>query len=410
MTALFLYDDETARRFEPFTVTRPVSELRAGVEIIRKRWERATALRATAFVSSPSLADFEEFDAPPGLEAGTVIPAGSLVANSRFVIALDEVLQDVPDVVATTADRAWGCDGHTCAVRLAADLAADKLTSGKLTLDDLARDCDRGAVRGRWVTAVWDVIAQLSAQLMDDIPALASSVCPSSLMHDSIGSHSLTTEEGSLIEPYVIFDVSAGPVMVRRGASISAFTRVVGPCYIGHDTVIVGDRVANCSIGETCKIRGEISSSIVLGHSNKGHTGFVGHSYLGRWVNLGSGTTTSNLKNTYGTIQLWTPNGLRETGQQFLGTLFGDHVKTAIGTMLTTGTVLGAGANVFGSSAPGKYVAPFAWGGGDENPHAAFASAKFLAVADRVMARRGVVLGERQRRLLERAHSERASR
>ena len=98
-----------------------------------------------------------------------------------------------------------------------------------------------------------------------------------------------------------------------------------------------------------------------VGHANKGHDGFVGHSVLGRWVNLGAGTTTSNLKNTYGTVALWTPGGVADTGLQFLGTLFGDHVKTGIGLRLTTGCVLGAGANVVDRMPP-KAVAPFAWG------------------------------------------------
>ena len=78
----------------------------------------------------------------------------------------------------------------------------------------------------------------------------------------------------------------------------------------------------------------------------KGHEGFVGHSYLGRWVNLGAGTTTSNLKNTYGSVALWTPDGVRDTGLQFLGTLFGDHAKTGIGLTLTTPVPLKAVSSV----------------------------------------------------------------
>lgn len=397
---LYLYDDATARDFEPFTVTRPVSELRAGAEVIRKRWERVAARRATGFISSPSLVDFEEFDAPPAVATGAVIAAGSVIANSRCVVALDEVL--------ATGDSQWNCGGRVCALRLQADLPARALVDGSASLGDLAYGGESRALAGRWVDAVWDFVAQLSPQLNDDLAALAPTVHASSLMYDSIGSHSLTVEEGALVEPYVIFDATAGPIMVRREASIAAFTRVVGPCYIGAEAVIVGDRVANCSIGELSKIRGEISSSIVLGHSNKGHTGFVGHSYLGRWVNLGAGTTTSNLKNTYGSVQLWTPRGIRDTGQQFLGTLFGDHAKTGIGSMLTTGAVIGAGANVFGGSMPPKCVPPFAWG--EREPYAAFGAAKFLDVAERVMARRHVVISERQRQQLALAHSERAPR
>jgi len=400
MTALYLYDDATARSFEPFTLTRPVSELRAGIGIIRQRWERTTGLSAVGFASAPWLADFEENGAPTALAPDAILPAGSLVASSRCVIGYTEVL--------ATRDRIWECDGRVAAVRLAHDVRADALADGTLALESLAPSGKSCTIAGRWLEAPWDLIAQLSAQLNEDIPAVSSMMRTASLMYDSLGSFTLTVEEGATVEPYVLFDASAGPVLIRRGATISAFTRLVGPCYVGHDAIIAGDRVANCAIGAKSKVRGEFSSSIVLGHSNKGHTGFVGHSYLGRWVNLGSGTTTSNLKNTYGPVQMWTPSGQRDTGQQFLGTLFGDHAKTGIGTMLTTGTVIGAGANVFGGEMPPKYVPPFAWG--HDEPHRPFAADKFLAVVERMMQRRGMQLGDHMRRQLLRAHAERAPR
>ena len=141
--------------------------------------------------------------------------------------------------------------------------------------------------------------------------------------------------------------------------------------------------------------------TIVIGHANKGHDGFVGHSVIGRWANLGAGTITSNLKNSYGTVSLWTPRGVEATGLQFLGTMLGDHVKTGIGTRLTTGSVIGAGANVFGSSMLPKFVPPFAWG--DEPPYGTFELAKFLDVAERVMARRETPLSGDMRRTLSAA-------
>jgi hypothetical protein len=150
-----------------------------------------------------------------------------------------------------------------------------------------------------------------------------------------------------------------------------------------------------------------VSHSIFLGHGNKTHAGFVGHSYLGRWVNLGALTTTSNMKNTYGPIQLWTPSGVRTTGQQFLGTFFGDHAKTGVGSMLTTGSVIGAGANVYGGNTPPKVVPPFAWG--DSEPYDTYDIAKFLAVAERAMVRRQVELGEKARKQLAEAHKKRWS-
>jgi UDP-N-acetylglucosamine diphosphorylase/glucosamine-1-phosphate N-acetyltransferase len=179
----------------------------------------------------------------------------------------------------------------------------------------------------------------------------------------------------------------------------------VGPLYVGAGSTVTTDRIAASSIGDTCKVHGEVSNTIFLGHANKGHDGFVGHSMLGRWVNLGAGTITSNLKNTYGTVQLWTPDGVRETGLQFLGTLFGDHAKTGIGLTLTTGTVLGAGANVFGSAMPPKAVAPFSWG--EAGAFADYRADKFLDVAARMMARRHVRLTESMRRQLTASYAAR---
>jgi hypothetical protein len=136
------------------------------------------------------------------------------------------------------------------------------------------------------------------------------------------------------------------------------------------------------------KVSGEMSVTLMLGQANKGHDGFVGHSVIGRWANLGAGTITSNLKNSYGEVSMWTPKGVARTGQQFLGSLIGDHVKTGIGTRLSTGSVIGAAANLFGTRMPPKYVAPFAWGDGE--PWETFALDRFLSVATRVMARRSV--------------------
>jgi len=134
-------------------------------------------------------------------------------------------------------------------------------------------------------------------------------------------------------------------------------------------------------------VRGEVSSSLFLGYANKAHDGYVGHSVIGHWVNLGAGTTTSNLKNTYGSVTLEV-NGKRiDTGRQFLGSIIGDHVKTAIGTMLGTGTVVSLGAHLFGAAPVPRYVPPFAWGNqGAER----LDEEGFLRIAERVLPRREV--------------------
>jgi UDP-N-acetylglucosamine diphosphorylase/glucosamine-1-phosphate N-acetyltransferase len=399
MSALYFYDDIRARQFEPFALTRPGSELRAGTSLIRRRWERATGLESAGFISSPHLAQFEEGKAPPAVAAKAEIPAGSIIVNSRCVVPLDLEL-DRFDLLM--------CEGSACAVRLARAMPVSQFADGSTDIGSIQTSLGGRRIKGRWIGEVWDFIGTLTDQLMEDIPLRAKSLNAGAKPNaETIAGHGVFVEEGADIGPQVVLDASAGPILIRGGAVIAPFTHLVGPVSVGRDSQILGDRVANSSIGDSCKVRGELSNTIFVGHSNKAHAGFVGHSYLGRWVNLGALTTTSNLKNTYGPVQLWTPSGVRSTGQQFLGTLFGDHAKTGIGTMLSTGTVIGAGANVFGGNMPPKVVPPFAWG--DHLPYDTYDVARFLEVAERMMSRRHVELGQKARKQLAEAHKKRWS-
>jgi UDP-N-acetylglucosamine diphosphorylase/glucosamine-1-phosphate N-acetyltransferase len=279
---------------------------------------------------------------------------------------------------------------------------------GSIDLGAIQTSLGGRRITGRWINEVWDYIGTLVDQLAEDIPIRAKTLEATERTDATvIGTAGVFIEEGAKIGPQVVLDASSGPILIRKGATIAPFTHLVGPIAVGRDSQILGDRVAASSIGDTCKVHGELSNSILLGHSNKTHTGFVGHSYLGRWVNLGALTTTSNMKNTYGPVQLWTPTGLKTTGQQFLGTMFGDHAKTGIGTMLSTGTVMGAGANVFGATTPPKVIPPFAWGSSE--PYDTYDVTRFLVVAERAMARRHVELGAKARKQLAEAHKKRWS-
>ena len=398
MSALYFFDDIRARQFEPFALTRPGCELRAGTSLIRRRWERATGLKSAGFISSTHLAQFEEGNAPPAVTPNSEIPAGSVIVNTRCVIPMDLTL-DRFDLLM--------CEGAACAVKLARGFPVSQFADGTIDIGSIQTTLGGQRIKGRWINDVWDFIGTLTDQLMEDIPPRAKGLeGVAKTKAAKVGEHGIFVEEGAEVGPQVVLDATAGPILIRRGTVIAPFTHLVGPISIGRDSQIRGDRIEASSIGDRSKVRGEVSHAIFLGHSNKGHAGFVGHSYLGRWVNLGALTTTSNMKNTYGPVQLWTPSGMRSTEQQFLGTMFGDHAKTGIGTMLSTGTVIGAGANVFGSSPP-KVVPPFAWG--ESEPYDTYDVTKFLAVAERAMARRNVPLGDKARKQLAEAHKKRWS-
>ncbi len=398
---LYLYDDAVARRFEPFALTRPAGELRAGVELTRKRWERFAGRRVEAAIAAPHLADFEENDAPPMVAETAseyVLRAGSMVANTRCVL----------DTAAGEAREAdvWTCGGRVAAVRLGRDTTITELHGGEVSLDSLASVEARAVeLPGRWMERVWSFITTLGDQLRDDISCIGPSL-DCELPAGAIvlpGDGAIYVERGAEVEPMVCFDPSAGPILIRKGVKVRAFTRLVGPLAVSGGSSILGGRVDCCSIGDGSMVHGEISHSVILGHSNKSHDGFVGHSYVGRWVNLGAGTITSNLKNTYGPVQLWTPDGLRDTGETKLGSFLGDHVKTGIGTRLTTGSLVGAGSNIYGGSMPPKYVPPFSWGEGDDL--SMYRLDKFLSNTARVMSRRGITLTESEKAQLAAAHA-----
>jgi UDP-N-acetylglucosamine diphosphorylase/glucosamine-1-phosphate N-acetyltransferase len=258
-------------------------------------------------------------------------------------------------------------------------------------------------VPGFLLRGAFDLIPALDALLAEDVARLrvggeSDPVPPASIV---LGDPGLLGLYGALVEPGVVFDLTEGPIVLESGVEVRAGTRLAGPLWAGANTRLLGGELRRSAIGPRCIVRGEVASTVFLGFANKAHDGFVGHSVIGRWVNLGAGTITSNLKNTYGAIHLDIRGQRLETGLQNLGTLAGDHAKTAIGTLLATGTVLGAGASVFDVVRPPRWVPPFAWGGaGPER----MTREGFLTIAGRVLPRRDVALDAATRACLERIY------
>ncbi len=164
------------------------------------------------------------------------------------------------------------------------------------------------------------------------------------------------------LKPGVVLDAESGPIHIGDESLIGPNATITGPCYIGDCCVIKpGAHVAASSIGPWCKIGGEVEGSIFHAYANKQHEGFVGHSYVGEWVNLGAGTVTSDLKNTYGPVKVPVSGREIDSGEMFVGVFIGDHAKTGIHTTLPTGCVIGYAANVFISSIPPKFIPSFSW-------------------------------------------------
>lgn len=216
----------------------------------------------------------------------------------------------------------------------------------------------------------------------------------------------ITIAPGASVKPGAVLDAEEGPIHIAANATVDSNAVLQGPCYVGPQSLVRAGALLcpGTTIGPVCKVGGEIKKTIFHGYANKQHDGFVGHSYVASWVNLGADTVTSDLKNTYGTIRV-NLNGLgTETGLHFVGAFIGDHAKTGIGTILPTGCIVGIAANVFTQGPVPKFVPSFAW-----LSNAGLSECridKALQIARTVMDRRDIELSDLEETLLRQVADE----
>lgn len=219
----------------------------------------------------------------------------------------------------------------------------------------------------------------------------------------------LFIEEGATIEAATI-NVKNGPVYVGRDAEIMEGACLRGPIALcEHAVVNMGSKIYGATtLGPYCKVGGELNNVVMTGYSNKAHDGFLGNAVIGEWCNLGAGCTASNLKNTYGTIKLWSMGQGRfvDTGLQFCGLIMGDHSKAGINTMFNTATTIGVGVNFYGAGFPRTFIPSFVQGS-TAGMKPIYMDA-FFETASKVMARRHVELTEIDKDILFTLYSQKA--
>jgi len=400
--AIVLFDDDAAAAFQPFSATRPAGELRFGALTMRERVSAVFAAPCIGHSTGSMLAGWDEPGAPPAIEAGAV-PADRTILwwCSRGVPAWGSTLDDVSSPTLLLAgDEAVG---WLAPAGSASPPAAFLAAPAQYAAQQQHRDAPRQVLGGGVLDHVWQLVTRNAAQLADDIvhaPGAASPDLPSHVAGIGASGGRLRVGRDVNFEPNVVLDCTDGPIWFDDGVRVRAFTRIAGPAYFGRATTVLGGSFTAVSVGPACKVRGEIEETVILGYANKAHDGFLGHAYVGSWVNLGALTTNSDLKNNYGTVRIRTGAGEVDTGEMKIGCFLGDHVKTAIGTLLTTGTVVGPGANLFGAGQPPRYVRPFAWGSSGGALHE---FARFIDTARLVMRRRGVELTPGVEAVLRRA-------
>lgn len=254
----------------------------------------------------------------------------------------------------------------------------------------------------------WDLVADIEREITADFVSLKGTastearrvVHPAACLVDEANVH---LGDDVTIAPFALLDASHGPIYVGPNCRIEAHAAIYGPCYIGANSVILAGKITASSIGHTCRVGGEVEESIFHSYVNKYHAGFIGHSYVGSWVNFGAMTTNSDLKNNYSNIRATINGRSVDTGLQKVGSCIGDHTKFGIGTSLNTGISIGLCCNIFGGGlTTDKEVPSFSWGNTDH--YRTFSLDKAVQTARIVAERRNIVFSEREIELLKAAH------
>ncbi|MCX6139907.1 MAG: putative sugar nucleotidyl transferase [Candidatus Kapabacteria bacterium] len=372
---ILLVEHEGVEGLYPFALTHCSWEMRTGLYTILERWQKTIPETTVSVVShrDQHLRSFVERypDTHAFVQAHTLLIAGNVLLSPSVMRQL------VDTCVQSTSSFLVTCGGHPVGAYIAEPLPSPNHAIDHLESLD-ADACPTVECTGTIINRLWQTLDHIDASITWDARLVDRLISSSATVHTT-----------------AVLDDSAGPIIIDDGARVDPFVVVKGPVAIGRDTTVKPHASLNAvAIGPTCRVAGECANSIIQGFTNKAHDGFLGHSYLGEWVNLGAGTTTSNLKNTYGHINVDMPWGTEDTQRMFIGLMIGDHSKAGIGTMFSTGTVCGVSNNIVSVGPPPKSIGSFRWLDEPYNVN------KAIAVMHTVMGRRGMQLGPETEALL----------
>jgi len=337
-----LFDGKDREHLLPFVYLRPVADVFMGALTFRERWKHLAA-DSVSVETVDSLHESEE-SAPDRCVLAALLPTTSFV----------EAVQ------ALTPNQKLVCDDLVLAYH------GELLSNDPALASYQSISIDQSAVTH--IKHSWDIFLCNAHALAHDISLLSKN-----RISNAISDTNLTIGYGSIfIGPQVnmegvTLNTTDGPIFIDEGATIMEGSLLRGPLYVGKNSVIkMGTKVyANCSIGPSVKVGGEINNVVFFGNSNKGHDGFLGNAVIGEWCNIGAGTDASNLKNDYGLVRVWdyASSNFTKTDLQFCGLLMGDHSQCAIQTTFNTATVVGIGCNLFGHGFPRQFIPSFLRGG-----------------------------------------------
>jgi len=420
---LVIFEDEKFDSFYPLTHLRPTFFLRPGIRFLFEKIIDSFEDYTTILFCRPELTDITS--------QLTRIPVNKF-SNDDFenIIFINGRIKHNPDFI-----NALRQADKNVVLYSGDDIAAFKKV-GKLNEDeieilkegDLGRFLDKLTMKAQTMEIelplychLWDLVNAIDDEIADDFEYFKGRTESEGFLKSGdemklegkyihgvelINPEKIRIGPSTELLPGVVLDASKGPIFIGGSVRIEPLSYIIGPAYIGKETIIVGGKIDGCSIGPVCRVGGEVEETIIQGYTNKYHAGFLGHSYLGEWINLGAMTTNSDLKNNYKTVKVSVNGELIDTGCLKVGSFIGDFTKTSIGTLLNTGINIGVVCNIISDGLVTDTELPsFTWYSPRRKMTYSFNRA--IETIEKTMLRRGIDLsGALRKRLEEFSHEQ----
>lgn len=379
-----LFDDNRKNNLLPFTHTRPIADIRCGILTMRNRWEKhlqnKTSTLSDAYLQEVFPIHFTEHN----IYINSAVIAHNKVMEAIHRLELNHALVQGNTIIAYRTASAFSSFDQ---------LHESANSATKVNYEDTII----------MLQNVWDIFS-LNGKILEldfEHLTLGRESEPLPKWVTVVGDGKIFIEKGAVINPCII-NTTAGSVYIGMDAEIMEGCLIRAPFALcTHAVLKMGAKIYGpTTIGDGCKVGGEVNNVVFFANSNKGHDGFIGNAVIGEWCNLGADTNCSNLKNNYDEVKIWseTEKQMIKTGLQFCGLLMGDHSKCGINTMFNTGTVVGVSCNIFGASFPDKFIPSFTWGGVENTTQYNFGKA--IEAANKMMQRRNTSLTESEEKVL----------
>jgi UDP-N-acetylglucosamine diphosphorylase/glucosamine-1-phosphate N-acetyltransferase len=380
-----LFDGPARTSLLPFTFTRPVADILIGILSIRQKWEMRLGSTTTTLTEEYLSDKYPMVEMPENVMINASFLPNTNLAELVRSLSANQALFKGEEVIAFYTNE-----------------NQEEVDFDTYECIEFEGDCIR-------IENTWDIFSNNSAAIQEDFELLTegrkSQPIPKTV--NVISPENIFIEEGAKLE-YVTLNASSGPIYIGKNAEIMEASVIRGPFALCENaSVKMGSKIYGATtVGSHSRVGGEVKNAVIFSFSNKGHEGFLGDSVLGEWCNIGADTNTSNLKNNYEEVKLWSyeTECFTKTGLQFCGLMMGDHSKCGINTMFNTGTVVGVSANIFGAGFPRNFVPSFSWGGA--SGFTTYWTNKAFETARLVMSRRNIEFDEKDAAILEHVFEE----